>query len=713
MATPPMIPPDDSAQAPMVQTQPRAPKNQLYALIGKPGSPEHVKTVADLVERVTFQLMQLQPYWDKSQKWFKMYFADRPEFRQLPEEAWRAKVFVPLPYSGIETKTAILTDILTSTDPQIQAEGVLSQNYEPAQKVERLLDYTVRSNHWKGKRLPGLVRMAGIQGTSIYKLTWMDDTYEVEIPSGPEDVSEFTKRLGDSFDALNIQNPDQVPDHMMDPEGFSAFRQNANKALSGNVQIPEPPTTGKTTIVRYRGPRIEQLSLYDTFYDPLIDDMQDQTLVTQRIVKPRSWVMAKVESGAWDAASVEWCLKGGSQDNRPTRQDEVINDILGIKQALDRDPIIGDTLVEIWEVWQPSSKTPYGIILNRRGFVNRNPGTMPFIDGQIPIGLLRNVYVPGRAIGVSELQINESLFEEQNTMRELRIDRTKLETMPAFTYQQGIGMPELKRKIAPGMLIPGRAGMFSPLFQFSATNAFEDMNLTERNAADANATYDNVKGAPAAIGRVSATDASSRTSLANTRHKLQATGFEDDLAQFADQSVVLWYQKGTPDLRVRIAGAPDSPVSVSKTDLMEALHIKFRFRGATQAINRDTLAQKLTGLLKEGNPIMTPVELRSALKTLVDQLGVPNAPMIVSPEGDAFFQGIFEMTQAKQQMEAKQMQLQMAAAAAPVPAEVSVGDAAALAQPSGGPGAPSGPPPPPQPSPMAPGPVMAPPEMPS
>jgi hypothetical protein len=397
-----------------------------------------------------------------------------------------------------------------------------------------------------------------------------------------------------------------------------------------------------------------------------------------------------VANGIYDADAVDYAFKNSGIKDLSLHE-RAVNEMLGITAGPETDPAY-ENAVEILECYQPEEPLKYLVLMNRASFVNKNPCYLPYMHGEIPIGMLRNVWVPGRAFGISELQQTEQLYEEENVMRNMRVARTILETLPAFQYAAMLGIPEIRQKIAPGAFIPlQNVDQIKPLIPYSATHAFNEMKMTSEDIDDTNATYASVRGAPAMVNRVSATEAQGRNQQALTRIKLQAVVAESDLQTFPSQALALWYQKGGKETIVNVGGR-NPFASIPRDAILEALEADYRFRGATQTLNKDRAIEQLMGIFEKGAPMMTPPELRETLRMVVQVMGTKGVNKLLTSEGDKYYRNLYEIKAITTEMEAKQAKMSAAMGLVQPPQEVSANVASSLEGELEGPG-PGEPPP--------------------
>jgi hypothetical protein len=632
-------------------------------VVGKYGEPGHDKLVEKIVEMEAFYRNQLTPNFQAMVNRWKLYMSDRPDTR-LKHEKWRANTFVPYPYSGTETKVASLCEIMNSTDPPIQAEGV-STDDQRARKMERVHLYMLTKNRW-GYQQDVAYRDMVVQGTHVWKLVNAHKSRRVKIHPTPDQIASFDQALEAAVQAGAPDPPD-----WQDLEAFEQWRELVNTSqLYGKV--PEPPVFGETEIIEYRGPWLERPFIGDLRFDPMTEDMQAQTLVIHRIVKPRSWLLERTGSAPdkkFDEAQVAAALEN-TPEGRFSEWDDQIAQMLGITRTKD-DPTYNDA-VELWECWQQGDPTPYKVILNRKSIINKTPDVFPFWHGKNPFIPVRNVPLSRRLLGISDLQATDKLYREMNTLHDLLLDAVLLAVMPVFTKRRGSGLAENQRSLRPGgFLDVDMADAIQSLTKFDPglQHAFRMIMDLKNNIDETNATPPHVRGGQALVGRVSASEFQGRLNQALVRTKQQVLRIEEEHQAIPEQAAFLWYQFGPEKVRLRIGGEDmgiDPFVEMQRADFLEVLNIDFRFRGATKSLNRELSAQQLDGWLKTATQAaaVSPKEVRTVLKKIYETQGHKNSSEIITDAGTEDLQAMWDvrvlqakaaLVQAQQQAQQQQL----------------------------------------------------------
>lgn len=625
----------------------------------------------------TFQFLQGQlrePHLLWVDGW-KRYFTERPDLRDKVKERWRSHIVHPQFFYNTEALVAQLVEILFSVDPALQADPVFERSEETGRSMERLLDYTLRMNF--ARKLFALVcRDIAPQGISFIKASWAKKTVTVADYTNEKMMAEFEQALATAQEFLGSA---QLPNPYEQPEQFELWRQAIGKA-NPNINIPQAPRLngGTRQVLRFEGPVLELPNPWGIFYDPRIREMDDQPAVFHQTFKGKSWVEERTGEGPekpFDPAAVADAMSGWGGEVASELQSEVAS-LLGIPSRNDQGNPQFEMPVEVLEFYRPNSTFPFQTWLNRKRIINKNCRSMPFEHGGIPITPVRHVIAQNFMIGVSQYRPAKTLLNEQDILRSLRSDKVLLHTVPVFKKLLGLGIPDLQRALAPGGIVEvSRMDGIAELFPGDINpSAFSETGAIGLDIDRAFGIGDNVRGATANVGRVSATDATQRLTQAITRIKLSAITVEDDTARLWQQVIGLWAQFGTIAQRGRAAGEPDPLKGLNRDELLNQMAADYRFRGPTQAAQRELQAQQLMTFMDKFGSLMTAKEKRGLMRTVAEILGLRSISKIITPEGDQLMVQMEQM-QVQQQMAAGQQgtdQANAANAAASTPAQVPV-----------------------------------------
>ena len=235
--------------------------------------------------------------------------------------------------------------------------------------------------------------------------------------------------------------------------------------------------------------------------------------------------------------------------------------------------------------------------------------------------------------------------------------------MPVFLKSRNLGLPELHRFLQPGALLEvndpnGLKRGWESMSGFAELMKVGEMLLNDENTMLA--TWENVQGQQATVGRVSATEAQGRLQQALVRHKKKAERIEEEESALWPQVMYNAYQMyGQQDpelmeLRRQLAGEDmvDPLGDFTPDTFTENLALTVRFRGATTKLNKELQAQQLKDFLATMSqivaanpvpvPIMSPEELRALGRRTYDVLSEKGAPEVFTEAGDMAIQKAVE-----------------------------------------------------------------------
>jgi hypothetical protein len=602
--------------------------------------------------------------------WKTIYFAKRPDPRDPITEKWRAHVTVPQGFFNTEAKVAQLVEILFSADPPVQPDAVFESGQAAEDEISRLINYTMRRNSMR-RLLASTLRAVSVQGGDFLKSTWAKKTVTVPRRPAGERLMEDFERMMNEARMQRLVLP-TTPDPAADPKGFEEWRQLVNKTRRLNGEIPPYPLgTGPVKVIRFEGPYVERTSPYHVFFDPEIEDWYNQPIIVHEMFKPRSWLESRTGDGPdkpFDTAAVGRAMESWHGEGLNSKQTEIANAI-GIPSSAQQNPQL-ELPVQIWEVYRLNSEFPFQVILNEQSVVNKNPRQMPYEDGEVPITPIRNIVVPGFALGPGDYDAPKALFVEQDVLRSLRLDKVLLHTLPVFKKRQSVGLPDLQKRIMPGGFVEVQSmDAIEPLLGGDINpSAYQEIGSIASDIDRAMGLGDNVRGSTATVGRIPATTETQRLTQALTRMKLHAITIEEDLGMSVQQWLSRWAQFGFT-LREKVSGSPDPLKGISQEQLREALFMNYSFRGATQALQKELQAQQLMTFVDKFKESMLPTEIRALMVEVGTALGLRSLSKIVSADGTKLltlqYQQQLQAQSAQQQQQTQGAEMQMEAANTP------------------------------------------------
>lgn len=601
------------------------------------GSKDQKKCVADLLRiRDDFRL-QLQSKFKEMLDYWKVYFLKRVDARNLPAEDWRAFTTRPTPFSTIETLVAVSVDLTTSPDPMIQAEGEGAEDSLQARGIERELDYALRRNKFSNV-YEAMQREKRVQGISIGRVGYGKGPSFKLVYDFKKDFKAFRDAVKTAERHLRVKAP--IADDDLGLIAFEAWRKSANEQLKGKVSIPEIPTDSVKVKTLYEGPTIERVNVFMTAFDPTIETIQGQRYFFRDVPV----LIKDLKKFADDKGDSE---KPYSLTNiKAAEASSTESDYDGWNKAL--AAVTGITGHEMYsaqkgvgmitEVWCADEEYPLIQILNERTIINKHPDLHPYNHGMKPFFYLVNTPVNGQFIGLSELAPTKDVFNDENRLAELAMDAVVLNVLPIYSRLMNSGVNlNTMGGIRPGTFIDvKRHDALSLLNKMNPgiIDAFREMGSIRDTIDDTHATWGNVRGAGASVGRVSATDSVNRMNQALVRQKIHAQRDETNLQDLVHLVLGVMYQFMDGDRTHNIAG---QQIVLNRERFVDALTEDYKFRGATKAFNKAEKVQSLINFAKTFANHLRATEMRRTMKEVLDTEGVKFADQIVTPEGTQFY----------------------------------------------------------------------------
>lgn len=637
--------------------------------------------------------------WDKSNDWWDLFLALQEDKRDPIDESWRSNVFVPLPFTTTRTKAAQITELLGNTEPvwQVQAAREDTQWYEKSREYQRLLEYTHRMNRWR-KFLYKMMTARSVQGTAFMKAVWMKRAHTVTLFANPSQLAQHEAAV----QAAVSQGAPTPPDRMLAPAAFEQWRTLVNTTQRLGF-IPAVSEDGPKEIIEYEGPVFQYVPLWAMRVDPMIDEIHDQKIIIHRMVKSAQYVIDRASNDPndptkpYDLDAVMDAMQGWDGQVLEQQQRELAES-LGLNPQEGSHPLLGGTLfgdqsginrtgVELYECWSPDEPYKYSIVMNRRRIINKRAEEFPLLTTTPNVFAIRNVMVPGHFFGLSDYQEPERLFQELNSFRRIRMDGATLTTLPAFVKTAGWQLSETMKKIKPGMIItvPAQAkdAITSLIKHQLPPEAYREPAEIKQEIEDATEVYNSTKGAPATIGRVTGTEYQGRAGQTLLKYKVDASLIEEELSALPSVILSMYAQMADAGRVIRtVAGDPNAMVDVSQSDLVEAINMRFRMRGATKNLNPDMEVQQLTKAMADMRDVITPAERRFGLQLIMELLDIRGYSKVLTEAGTAQFTGVQDATMGATVAGANAQADQANAIGVKVPGSISQGAARSMPQPA-------------------------------
>ena len=622
--------------------------------VGAVGEDAHDKLIRDLDELRDHYLKMWSPRFGEMVTDQKLYLGHRDD-RRKAHEKWRSWSWLGDPARLTDTEVQSWSEILSSLDPPVQVEGRGTEDEWKARGFERYADYFLRGNSWV-RTQEFILRDVSVLGYKVLKTGWKEKSYKPMRRPTTEERLDWDERV------QGLMRAGQITD-MPDPES-EEFPAWLDAARVIDPQFPDPPIPGPSEVVEYRGPWLFRPSPFEIYTDPFIEDWSEQEVIFQRIIKPRAWGEKMVERGKFDEEQFRQASRQGPEDKRLSKWDQEIAAEIGLTWD-PGDPIFRNS-DEYFEIWRKSDPVaPYLVMLNRKAFVNTSV-EHPNWHRQNPYLAIKNTIQERRAFGLGSYHQLRRTFHDRLTFRDLLLDGLLLSVMPVFLKSRNLGLPELHRFLQPGALLEvndpnGLKRGWESMAGFAELMKVGEMLLNDENSLAA--TWENVQGQQATVGRVSATEAQGRLQQALVRHKKKAERIEEEESAIWDQvfyNAYQMYPQSDPqlvELRRQIVGEDNqdplgSPEFTPDT-FAEDLAKTVKFRGATTRLNKELQAQQLKDFLATMSqivaaspvpvPIMSPDELRALGRRVYEVLSEKGAPEVFSETGDAAVQKATEM----------------------------------------------------------------------
>ena len=138
----------------------------------RPTGDEEKKVVDFIVQREENYRRQLTEPFQRMVKWHELYMGrkGRSDPRTREEKDWRANIHLPYPFGVVETRSSVISDIMNSADPYIQAENIHDVDRENVMQIQKHLNWSLDRNKWP-ITTGNFSRLASIQGLAIGKVT--------------------------------------------------------------------------------------------------------------------------------------------------------------------------------------------------------------------------------------------------------------------------------------------------------------------------------------------------------------------------------------------------------------------------------------------------------------------------------------------------------------------------------------------------------------
>lgn len=567
-------------------------------------------------------------------QWWKRYHGDNSHITSLwskEEKEWRAAITVPWDYSGIQTIVAHMLDLIRSVTPPVQAQGTGGEDQNAA-AMEQLFDYTLRMNAFEGVA-QDLITQACVQGVSYAKLTYVEDCHVYNFKPTQRDILVWEKAIQDASNALKSPAP------IADAIALNLWTIQAKQMLP-DLQIPPIPVAGPKNVYTFRGPKLSVVGGFDLFYDPIVRSFQDQDIMINLLYQSRADLLKLCEKqpdgkpAKLSREAIEKC-GGATNSTKVSQEMRQVLDSLKLSQVSGESNPFNQEIDVVMEVFAPHMDPPYAILLNEQAIpINLNIGEYPYEHGQQPFFSVNNVPSQFDATGMSEYQRTSSLYEEADRVRSCLSDYVAMTTYPALKKRGISGLTSGLKSPRPGRVYTVQDMTdLQPLYtadkQIMA--AMTHLPFVEQEADGANGTYSSVRGAPATVGRVSATEQQGRQRATMTRIALRLGNFERGLNPCLVQMLALWAQYGTQDALANIGGGKNPLIEVRRDMLYEGIQQDYSFIFSSQSLDPAMDLQQTGQVMELFQGVLTPEGVRELAAQVLNRLRYKNIDKILAP----------------------------------------------------------------------------------
>jgi len=588
---------------------------------------ENYDLVKSLVEKKNRYYDTLKPKFEILNNRWKRYVGESltPDTRKAGVDDWKSKVSVPKATANTDAVSATVTNIICSSSPMIQVTKSRDLDVDAAEYGEKICGYMLRGNKFRSRILPALARNAEIQEMQVLKLQWIDRSRKVTSIPSLEEMEHFWNEIAIQSKKLGVDYPDPQTDFA----GFKIWLEGMKQTGNDFPNMPQPISTSKAA---YIGPWYTLPFYGNMFYDPFVEDPQEQEVIFERKRIPQSYLMAlsdpEDENAPFDREAV---LRGlsRSSSSRFSIEETAYYQTLGLDTSL----MDGQTepFGIVLEAYMPTHpEVQFGVILNEDTFINKDV-VNPNPSGDIPYSFVQRKRISNSALGQSPYKHNGPLLDELSTLESAKLNITAITSEPSFT-----------RKGAKAGSMQGLEDYLGgKIYDVSDHGDMQQIEVKVPNAlfqenAYLEATIDmgwgvggNVRGQQATTGRIPLGETQARLTQATLPLIEFAREIEDAIITTIPWAFNMFYEYGDETTRLKLLNRLET---LDMAKISQILEMDFVFTGATQAGNRGELAQLILMWTKEFREALRPDEYRAFAKATATLLGIPDMNTIMTEQ---------------------------------------------------------------------------------
>lgn len=545
----------------------------------------NIDLATSIIER--FSMSQ---QWREAQKtkWDRYYNLYRGVLDEK-DYPWQSNIFVPYPFSTVET----LVPRLTSQKPQIDVMPVEPEDSEKAKVMNDLIDFqwvNMNAHIW----MPEAVRSMLIYGTVILKCYWK---------------KEVEKK--------------QVFENVLDGENVDPDLQ----AELGQVKV-------ENEVVTYDAPCVDVVDLYDFFIDPRATTIENAEYVIHRTYRSLDYLKDKQKQGIYKNINLV-----ENTTNRTVADDEkeVRRSAAGYNDPSYYTP--DDNQIEIIEYWEDGRV----ISVANRSVIIRDEEN-PYEHGKKPFTSCVMIKVPHEFYGIGILEPVETLIYELNDRRNQRMDNVTLTLNKQWIVLNGANVDEDELISTPGGVIHSDRPDGVTLVQQSdvTSSSYQEETLIKADIQQTTGVSDFTQGVGSdALANDTATGISLIQEAGNARFKAIALNIEEMmLRKIGEMMVAMNLQYMTQETVMRIVGQDGATfVNVSPEEIRGNFDVMIK-AGSTLPVN-DAVEKKQTMELFQlfrDDPSVNQVELKKMVAKKV--MPSANIEKLFTPEQPAMMPGM-------------------------------------------------------------------------
>jgi hypothetical protein len=613
--------------------KPKASKPRGNPDLVREGSRLHNRTVKDLIRIQDDYAQALEGRFRGIVDNWKRYYNNRDDHR-LPGEDWRAFTRRPTAFQIVETLVATNTDLVCSADPMVQVDGVGMEDDPMARAIEREIDMDLRRNKFN-IHFEHMQRAKRVQGITFGKVTWRKSHVMTTAPRNtPEAKEAFQNAVREAERQTRTKAP--IGSDPLTVDLFEQWRQVVNRSMEGRAYVPSIPTDEVEQRTVVEGPWIERPSVFFITYDPTIETIPELPYLFHKIPTKYDDLLKRADNDK--DSQLPYLLDQCQKAKDATSSDDFTkwNKEVASATGLSDSNIYPDdgSMCEVMEVWTNDPEMPFVQILNRKCIINKTPWRHPYVHGMKPFFRMVNTPIENQMIGMSEFEPVIDLYERKNKMADLLDDAVTMAVLPILLRTTGSGFnPTTAGSLRPGTVLDVRRPDGLKLLDKmnpGILDAFRELGSFQDEIDNTHATWGNVRGAGASVGRVSATDSVNRMNQALVRQKIHAMRDETDMQDMVVMMLALRYQFGKDEVRRNVGG---QSVSFPRERFLDAMYEDFKLRGATKAMNKAERVQALTQFDQQFKESMLIGERRALMKEVLYTEGIKSVDRIVTDAG--------------------------------------------------------------------------------